>query len=459
MTDLLATTTAAVPAQQRPAADPPATRQLYDIGAEQATLGAMMLSSDVVAEVATLTDRAFYRPAHGIIYRAISRLAAEGQPHDPVAVVTALVDSGDIGRAGGIAYVHELVRAVPTAANGPYYARRVAELDRLRELDARTRRIQRAIHTGGMPAAEVVDLAQQTIADLDLVGEDEPQSWASISPAVLTQLEENTNRDGETPGVPTGLHDLDSVLSGLRPGQLIVVAARPGVGKSVALAGFAQHASWRCGLPTVVFSLEMTRTELGARMLSAYTGVSLQAMHSGELTDEEWTRLARAAGESEQAPLWIDDTPDLTLAEIRSRARRIHRRNGGLALVAVDYLQLIHAPNTETRQVAVSTISRGLKMLAKELSAPVVVAAQLNRSPEQRTNKRPQLSDLRESGSIEQDADVVILLHREDYYDQESPRAGEVDFIVAKHRGGPTDTVTAAAQLHYGRFVSMAVEP
>jgi len=226
---------------------------------------------------------------------------------------------------------------------------------------------------------------------------------------------------------------------------------------STAAMDFARSASVRHGQASAIFSLEMSKIEIVTRMLSAEAKVPLHVLRSGQLSDDDWTRLARRMGEISEAPVFVDDTPNMTLMEIRAKARRLRQRND-LKLVVVDYLQLMTSPKrVESRQQEVADLSRGLKLLAKEIECPVVAVSQLNRGPEQRTDKRPQLSDLRESGSIEQDADVVILLHRDDYYDKESPRAGEADFIVAKHRNGPTDTVTVAAQLHFSRFVDMAV--
>jgi len=435
-------------------------RDLFDLAAEQAVLGAMMLAPDVIGEVeGILSAEAFYRPAHATIYTTIVQLHAAGRATDPVAVTAALAEAGTIGRVGGLSYVHDLVRAVPTAANGPHYARVVADRALLRQLDVTTRRIQRLIAEGTGSAAELVDRAQQMLATVEPGGSDEDGAvlWRDVIPETLEAIEQAAALTDQTPGVPTGLIDLDHLLNGLHGGQLIVIAARPGIGKTLALAGILQHATWRHKLTGALFSLEMSRVELGKRMLSAETAVPHDLIKSGRLDDDQWTRITQAAGESAEAPLWIDDSPNLTLAEIRSRARRLHRRTGGLAVVGVDYLQLVQTGRSENRQVAVAELSRGFKLLAKELDVPVLLVAQLNRGPEHRTDKRPLLADLRESGAIEQDADVVILLHRDDYYDKESPRAGEADFIVAKHRGGPTDTVTVASQLHISRFASMAV--
>ncbi|MDQ1654746.1 MAG: replicative helicase, partial [Cryptosporangiaceae bacterium] len=242
----------------------------------------------------------------------------------------------------------------------------------------------------------------------------------------------------------------------LHAGQLIVVAARPGLGKSTFGLDVLRSASIRHGLTSAVFSLEMSKIEITMRLLSAEARVPLHHLRSGQLSEDDWTKLARRMGEVSEAPLFIDDSPNMTMMEIRAKARRLKQRHD-LRVIVLDYLQLMSSPKrTESRQQEVSELSRGLKLLAKELEVPVIAVSQLNRGPEQRTDKRPQLSDLRESGAIEQDADMVLLLHREDYYEKESPRAGEADFIVAKHRNGPTDTITVAFQGHFSRFVDMS---
>ncbi len=257
-------------------------------------------------------------------------------------------------------------------------------------------------------------------------------------------------------GVPTGFTDLDTLTNGLHPGQMIIVAARPAVGKSTLGLDVARAASIKHQLTSVIFSLEMSRNEITMRLLSAEGKVPLHHMRAGQMTDDDWNRIARCTGEVSSAPLFIDDSPNMTMMEIRAKCRRLKQRND-LRMVIVDYLQLMTSgKKVESRQQEVSEFSRSLKLLAKELEVPVIAICQLNRGPEQRTDKKPMLSDLRESGSLEQDADMVILLHREDAYEKESPRAGEADFVVAKHRNGPTATITVAFQGHYSRFVDMA---
>jgi replicative DNA helicase len=272
----------------------------------------------------------------------------------------------------------------------------------------------------------------------------------------LTEIEAISNRDGEMVGVPTGFTDLDSLTNGLHAGQLVMIAARPALGKSTMGLDISRTASIKHGLTSVIFSLEMSRNEIVMRLLSAEAQVPLQHMRSGTMSESDWSKLAGKMGAVSDAPLFIDDSPNMNLMEIRAKCRRLKQRHD-LRLVVVDYLQLMSSgKRVESRQQEVSEFSRSLKLLAKELDVPVIAISQLNRGPEQRQDNRPMLADLRESGSLEQDADMVLLLHREDFYERESPRAGEADFIVAKHRNGPTATITVAFQGHYSRFVDMA---
>ena len=274
--------------------------------------------------------------------------------------------------------------------------------------------------------------------------------------STVDEIEVASGRSGEMTGVPTGFTDLDSLTNGLHPGQMIVIAARPAMGKSTIGLDIARSAAIKHNQAAVVFSLEMSKTEITMRLLSAEASIQLQHMRKGTMREEDWQRLAQTMGRVSDAPLFIDDSPNMSLMEIRAKCRRLKQRHN-LKLVVIDYLQLMSSgKRVESRQQEVSEFSRALKLLAKELEVPVIAISQLNRGPEQRTDKKPQMSDLRESGSIEQDADMVILLHREDAYEKESQRAGEADLIVAKHRNGPTDTIVVAFQGHYSRFINMA---
>ncbi|MFI5959619.1 replicative DNA helicase [Cryptosporangium sp. NPDC051539] len=433
-----------------------------DLAAEQSVLGGMLLSKDAIADVVEiLRSNDFYKPAHALVFDTIIDLYGRGEPADPVTVVAALADRAELARVGGAPYVHTLIQQVPTAANAAYYARIVAERAILRRLvEAGTRIVQLGYGSAagaGREVDDVVDMAQQAVYEItEKRTSDDYTVLEELLQPTMDEIEAIGATGGIMSGVPTGFVDLDRLTNGLHPGQLVIVAARPGLGKSTFGLDVARSASIRHGLTSCVFSLEMSKIEITMRLLSAEARVPLHNLRSGQLSEDDWTKLARRIGEVSEAPLFIDDSPNMTMMEIRAKARRLKQRND-LRLVVIDYLQLMTGnKRVESRQQEVAELSRGLKLLAKELEVPVIAASQLNRGPEQRTDKRPQLSDLRESGSIEQDADMVLLLHREDYYEKESPRAGEADFILAKHRNGPTDTVTVAFQGHFSRFVDMS---
>lgn len=677
-----------------------------DLDAEQSVLGGMLLSKDAIADVVeVIKGHDFYRPAHETIFGAILDLYARGEPADPITVAAELVKRGEITRVGGAPYLHSLVSTVPTAANAEYYAEIVHERAVLRRLVEAGTRITQMGYAADGDVDEIVNSAQAEIyAVTEQRTSEDYAPLADIMEGALDEIEAIGSRSGQMSGVPTGFTDLDSLTNGLHPGQMVVVAARPAMGKCIAslteiteaytgeritvaefvrrgLAGqrvavhtlgedwrlravepsayhvngvrpvlrlttgsgrsiratanhplrtlrgwvpledlepgdriavprragtmprsgdatcpegvpvrragearpdgalhsagehpgqsdtdlvpgavwelitaekgalswadvnqrlgrprdrdwpvgqrlgrsrlmelakaldsralldlaesdvrwdrvesvradgadtvydltvegthnfvaggivvhnstlaldFARTCSIKNGMPSVIFSLEMGRNEIAMRLLSAEARVALHHMRSGTMTDDDWTRLARRMPDVTAAPLYIDDSPNLTMMEIRAKCRRLKQRND-LRMVVIDYLQLMQSGGSrrpESRQQEVSEMSRNLKLLAKELEVPVIALSQLNRGPEQRTDKKPMVSDLRESGSIEQDADMVILLHREDAYEKESPRAGEADLIVAKHRNGPTATITVAFQGHYSRFVDMAV--
>jgi replicative DNA helicase len=602
----------------------------HDVAAEQCVLGGMLLSKDAISDVIEVirpTDH--YRPAHQLIHEAVLDLYGRGEPADAITVANELTRRGEIARVGGGVYLHTLIASVPTAANAGYYARIVRERAILRRLVEAGTRIVQFGYAGDADADDLVDRAQaEVFAVTDRRASEDYHSLSEIMPGALDEIEAIGSRGGVLTGVPTGFADLDALTNGLHPGQMIVIAARPAVGKALALdtplptpagwttmgevrvgdqllgsdgkptqvvaatevmhgrpcyevefddgevivadanhqwltwdpgassppqvvttrevartlrrglvsypsnyavaltarselvkagrpaasgageyrsggsqperwryivavrsalsrpvrcvqvdsgdhlylAGrgmipthnstlaldFARAAAIRNSMATVLFSLEMGRNEITMRLLSAEARVPMHTMRTGQMNDDDWARLARRMSEVADAPLFIDDSPNMSLMEIRAKCRRLKQRND-LKFVIIDYLQLMSSPKrVENRQQEVSEMSRSLKLLAKELEVPLIALSQLNRGPEQRTDKKPLLSDLRESGSIEQDADVVILLHREDAYERESPRAGEADLIVAKHRNGPTATVTVAFQGHYSRFVDMA---
>jgi replicative DNA helicase len=432
-----------------------------DLAAEQGVLGGMLLSKDAIADVIDVVKgRDFYKPAHELIFDSILDLYGRGEPADAVTVAAELTKRGELSRIGGAPYLHTLMSSVPTAANAGYYAVIVRERAILRRLvEAGTRITQMGYSTDGADLDEIVNRAQAEVYQVteQRAGEDYAP-LADIMEGALDEIESISNRSGQMTGVPTGFTDLDQLTNGLHPGQMVIIAARPAIGKSTLGLDLARSCSIRNGLTSVIFSLEMGRNEITMRLLSAEARVALHHMRAGTMTDDDWARLARRMGEVSAAPLFIDDSPNMSMMEIRAKCRRLKQRHD-LRLVIVDYLQLMSNGSSrrpESRQQEVSEMSRALKLLAKELEVPIIAIAQLNRGPEQRTDKRPMMSDLRESGSLEQDADVVILLHREDAYERESPRAGEADLIVAKHRNGPTATITVAFQGHYSRFVDMA---
>ncbi len=430
----------------------------HDLDAEQSVLGGMLLSKDAIGEVSEiLTGRDFYKPAHETVYAAILDVYAAGEPADPITVAAELTKRGEITKVGGASYLHTLVQTVPTAANAEYYADIVHERAVLRRLTEAGTRIAQLGYAGEGELDDIVNSAQaEMFAVTEARATKEPGS--SIATIVERVVDNVGARDeGEITGVPTGFTDLDSLTKGWQPGQLIVLAGRPAMGKSTVALDFARAAAIRHELSVAVFSLEMSEDEIGMRVLSAEARVALHHLRGGTVTDEDWARMGRRLPAIGESRLHIDDSPGLTLMDIRTRSRRLAARDG-LDMIVVDYLQLVTpiSRRGSSRQEDVAAISRGLKLLAKELRVPVIALSQLNRGPEMRQDKRPQVSDLRESGAIENDADVIVLLHREDAYEEGSPRAGEADLIVGKHRNGPTATITVAFQGHYSRFVDMS---
>ncbi|EID54349.1 replicative DNA helicase [Saccharomonospora xinjiangensis] len=377
-----------------------------DTAAEQSVLGGMLLSKDAIADVVeVLRPGDFYRPAHQAVYDCILDLYGRGEPADPITVSAELERRGELARVGGAPYLHTLIATVPTAANAGYYAKIVAEKAILRRLvEAGTRIVQYgygADNSDGGDVNEVVDRAQSAIYEVTerRTSEDYVALEELLQPT-MDEIDAIASRGGTAQGIPTGFTDLDEVTNGLHPGQMIIIAARPGVGKSTLGLDFARSCSIKHGMTSVVFSLEMSRTEIVMRMLSAEAKIRLADMRGGRMSDDDWTRLARRMSEISEAPLFIDDSPNLTMMEIRAKARRLKQRND-LKLVVVDYMQLMTSgKRVESRQQEVSEFSRQLKLLAKELEVPVVAISQLNRGPEQRTDKRPMLADLRESGCL-----------------------------------------------------------
>lgn len=431
----------------------------HDEHAEMAVLGGMLMHRDAIEEVASLlAGTSFYLPKHEQVFDAIIAVDARDQPADAVTVAAELQRRGELAKIGGPGYLHTLMAAVPTAANAGYYAYIVREHKvRRRLIEIGTRFVQMGYETtDAADIPEMIDQAQALAMTLDHIAEDDEEDF-TLGDAYIEVLE--SAEHGIAKGLPTGLRDFDELTGGMQPGQLIVVAARPALGKSVVAENWVRHTAIRTGRPAAMFSLEMSRFEIAKRAIAAEGTIGLHHLAPGKMTDGDWDRVNTRTKNIPAAPLYVDENPNQTINSIRSKARKLKRKHG-IELLAVDYLQLMEAEakrrGGDNRQQDVSAISRGLKLLAKELQIPVIAVAQLNRGPETRADKKPAISDLRESGSIENDADIVVLIHREAAYDEESPRAGEADLIVAKHRGGPKATLTVAFQGHYARFVDMA---
>ena len=426
----------------------------HDLAAEQSTLGGMLLSPDAVAEAMEYVRGAdFYSPKHEIIFDAAMSLFSHSEPVDAITVGDEIAKRGDIAKIGGRDYLHTLTSIVPTAANVGYYARMVQEKATLRRLVEAGTRIAQMGYAAEGEVTDLVNAAQNDVYAITRqgVGDD----YAPLSDSIELAIEEIENaqkRDGDMTGVPTGFQELDAMTHGLHPGQLVIIAARPAVGKSTLALDMARTAAITHRRPVIFFSLEMSRAEIALRMLSAESKIYMQTLRKGSLNDNDWTRLAAVRGEINDAPLFIDDSPNMTLPEIRAKCRRLASQVG-LQMIVIDYIQLMTSgKKVESRQQEVSEFSRALKLLAKEIQVPVIAISQLNRNSEKSDNKVPEISHLRESGSLEQDADVIMLLHREAMYDKEHSRAGEADIYLAKQRNGPTGKVTVNFLGQYSKF-------
>lgn len=433
----------------------------HDDGAEQAILGVLLAHPDTAPDVRRLVSvDDFYKPAHSTIFATICTLDDNRDPIEPRTIASALTASGEIKRIpGGAAYLADLFGAAPPPATISHYTRLVRDAATRRGLASVGMRMQQmAAIDGEASPADIVEkmrstldeLAVQRLAtDVPLVGD--------ILNVTLEEIDRLTKGDAVV-GLPTGFRDLDKLLNGMQPGQMITIAARPGVGKSTLAMDLARNAAFRYGKSVAVFSLEMSAPELVMRMLASEAYVELGALKTGQVDEAKWQQLIRATQRMSTAKLAIDDTATITMSEIRAKCRALQRIQG-LDLVVIDYIQLMNSDRrTESRQQEVSDISRAIKLLAKEFKVPVIALSQLNRGSEQRADKRPMISDLRESGSIEQDSDVVILIHREELYDRETPRAGEADVHVAKQRSGPQGMVTLAFVGKFTMFADLAMD-
>jgi replicative DNA helicase len=428
----------------------------HNVEAEQTALGSMMLSMEAIAAVIEIVKpEDFYRPAHQRIYEAIHLLYARGEPVDAITTVEELKRHQTLEQVGGPLYVYNLVESVPTPASAAYYARIVGDHALLRRLIEAASQVMAKAYVVPEDPRRAADEAEQLIYAVSR--RDEKEEVVPLHDLVdesMSALEHIQQRDSMFAGVPTGFVDLDTLLSGLQKGNLIVVAARPGVGKSSFVTNVARNVAVDAGSSVAMFSLEMSRFEIGMRLLCGEARVPWDKVRSGRVATEEWTRIVEAAEVLHEAPLYIVDSGNVTIVDIRAKARRLKSRQG-LGLIIVDYLQLMSGHmRTENRQQEIAEISRSLKLLAKELEIPVIAVSQLNRDPERRQDKRPQLSDLRESGAIEQDSDIVMFIHRDDSDDPQVK--GKADVIVAKHRNGPTATVPLTFLPHLTLFRNFA---
>jgi replicative DNA helicase len=396
-------------------------------------------SWDKIADVVSEQD--FYRKDHKLIFSAIASLAEEANPCDVVTVSECLDNRGELDSAGGLEYLASLANETPGAANARSYAKILRERSMLRSLITAGNEISGAAFTNdGRTASEIVDEAERLvfeIAESGSRGKSGFKALKQILPEAVDRIDVLHQSDGDITGIPSGYNEFDKLTAGLQDGDLIIVAGRPSMGKTTLAVNIAENAAIGSQVPTAIFSMEMPSQQLAFRMISSLGRVDQTHLRTGRFPDEDWSRINTAVQLMSEAPIFIDDTPGLSPTEIRARARRLQREHG-LGLIVIDYLQLMAVPgNKENRATEISEISRSLKALAKELSLPVIALSQLNRSVEQRTDKRPVMSDLRESGAIEQDADMIVFIYREEVYNQDTPRKGIADIAIAKQRNGP----------------------
>jgi replicative DNA helicase len=430
----------------------------HSLEAEVSVLGASLLSRNAAGEaIEYLKAEDFYRNAHRTVFEAVQTLFAQGEPVDTVTVTDWLARRDRLDEIGGAAALHDLTVAVPTAANAAHYAGIVREKSLLRRLIEAGTKVVQLGYEASEDATTVVDTAESLVYEVAQTGSsNEYSQLKELLNASFEQIEQLAERGSEVTGLPTGFDDLDRLTAGLQPQNLIIVAARPAMGKSSLCLNLSHFVSVEANRPSIIFSLEMSKLEIVNRLLSSEAKIDSSKLRTGRLEDTDWRKLGDALGKLSEAPLFIDDTPSISLMEIRAKCRRLKAKHG-LDLVIVDYLQLMQSHRrVDSRQQEVAEISRGLKMLAKELDVPVIALSQLSRQPEARTDKRPQLADLRESGSIEQDADIVGFIYRDEVYDEESPDKGIAELIIAKHRNGATGVVRLAFLNHLTKFANLA---
>ena len=423
----------------------------HSVEAEQSVLGGLLLENEALDKIADLlTGADFYRHDHRLIFEHISRLIEHNKPADIVTVAESLESSAELSGIGGIAYLGSLAQNTPTAANIRRYAEIVRERAVMRKLvEVGSGIAESAYSPQGRDAQQLLDEAEAKIFQIAEGGKRSSEGFVDIKillPQVADRIDQLFQRDSQSDvtGIPSGFSDLDSMTSGLQPGDLIIVAGRPSMGKTAFSLNIAENVALDTGLPVAVFSMEMAATQLAMRMIGSVGRLDQHRMRTGRLEDEDWVRLTTALGRLNDAPVFIDEGAGLSSFDVRARARRLHRQTGKLGLIVVDYLQLMSGPagrQSENRATEISEISRSLKSLAKELDVPVIALSQLNRSVEQRPDKRPVMSDLRESGAIEQDADLILFIYRDEVYNPDSPDKGTAEIIIAKQRNGPIGRV------------------
>jgi replicative DNA helicase len=438
----------------------------HNLDAEQSVLGSILLSDRSLYALVIeegLRSEDFYRDRHGLIYEAMLALYNESEPVDVLTVTDRLRQTGKLEDVGGTAAVDELTGVVPAAGHARRYAQIVRENALLRRLLAASYDIQASVLEPQGPPRELVEQAEKTM--LEVARDDRQQDFRAIEEVLHEELDKlhRLSIEGTSlTGTPTGFKDLDEITGGFQPGNLIIIAARPAMGKSALVCNIAENAAVEHGRPVALFSLEMAEAELAQRFVASQARIKGEELRKGRVKEERWPKILKASQRLAAAPLWVDDSSDVGMLEIRAKARRLHSQcEGGLGLIIIDYLQLMRTDSRyDSRVTAVGELSRGLKILARELGVPVIALSQLSRAVEQRpgAEKTPQLSDLRESGNLEQDADLVMFIYRDEYYNEDSERVGEADLIIAKHRNGAVGKVTLTFQKEYPKFMNYARE-
>lgn len=428
-----------------------------NIEAEQAVLGAVFLDREALIRASEIIKpEDFYRTTHQRIYQVMMELFEDDQPVDLVTVTTELNNRKWLEEIGGVSYLSDLANSVPTAANIGYYANNVEEKSILRRLIKAATQIASSGYAGEDVVADVLSQAEKSI--LDIAGRRTSDGFIPIKDVLLEtyeRIELLHNSNSDLTGIPSGYRDLDKMTSGFQASDLIILAARPSVGKTAFALNVAQNVAARAGETVAIFSLEMSAPQLVQRMLCAEGNIDANRMRTGSFQESDWEKLTMAISTLSKAPIYIDDSPGITVSQIRSKCRRL-KAEQGLGVILIDYLQLIHGSGRENRQQEISAISRTLKGIARELNCTVIALSQLSRAVEQRQDKRPMLSDLRESGSIEQDADIVAFLYRDDYYDQETENKNVIEILIAKQRNGPVGKVELAFLKEYNKFVNLS---